>query len=73
MRLTDTSPDDLDLFYISTVFEVCDDGRGNLAISRLLAKKNCTFFAIYYVFMYGVYALRAAAPIVRVACGCPDS
>jgi hypothetical protein len=32
-----TSPDELDLFNVSTVFEVCDDGRGNLAISKLLA------------------------------------
>jgi hypothetical protein len=32
-----TSPDDLDLFNLSTVFEVCDDGQGNLAISKLLA------------------------------------
>jgi hypothetical protein len=32
-----TSPDDLDLFNLSTVFEVGDDGRGNLAISKLLA------------------------------------
>jgi hypothetical protein len=39
---TFTSPDDLDLFNLFTVFEVCDDwmiddGRGNLAISKLLA------------------------------------
>jgi hypothetical protein len=34
---TCTSPDDLDLFNLSTVFEVCDDGRGNLAISKLVA------------------------------------
>jgi hypothetical protein len=34
---TFTSPDDLGLFNLSTVFEVCDDGRGNLAISKLLA------------------------------------
>jgi hypothetical protein len=34
---TFTNPDDLDLFNLSTVFEVCDDGRGNLAISKLLA------------------------------------
>jgi hypothetical protein len=32
-----TSPDDLDLFNLSTVFEVCDDGQGNLAITKLLA------------------------------------
>jgi hypothetical protein len=31
-----TSPDDLDLFNLSTVFEVCDDGREKLAISKLL-------------------------------------
>jgi hypothetical protein len=41
------SPDNLDLFHISTVFEVCDAGQGNLAISKLLALKKCTFFAIY--------------------------
>jgi hypothetical protein len=34
---TFTSPDYLDLFNLSTVFEVCVDGRGNLAISKLLA------------------------------------
>ncbi len=28
---------------------MCDVGQGNLAISKLLAKKNCTFFAIYIV------------------------
>ncbi len=33
---TFTSPDDLDLFNLSTVFEVCDDGQENLAISKLL-------------------------------------
>ncbi len=37
---TFTSPDDLDLFNLSTVFEVCDVGRGSLAISKLLALKN---------------------------------
>jgi hypothetical protein len=31
------SPDDLDLFNLSTVFELCDVGQGNLAISNLLA------------------------------------
>jgi hypothetical protein len=30
----------LDLFNLSTVFEVSDVGRGNLAISKLLALKN---------------------------------
>jgi hypothetical protein len=37
---TFTSPDDLDLFNLSTVFEVCGDGQGNLAISKLLALKK---------------------------------
>jgi hypothetical protein len=32
-----TSPNDLDLFNLSTVFEVSDDSQGNLAISKLLA------------------------------------
>jgi hypothetical protein len=31
---TFTNPDDLDLFNLSTVFEVCDVGRENLAISN---------------------------------------
>jgi hypothetical protein len=44
---TFTRPDNLSLFNLSTVFEVCDVGRGNLAISKLLAKNNFTFFAIY--------------------------
>jgi hypothetical protein len=35
-----TSPVDLDLFNLSTVFEECDVGQGNLAISKLLALKN---------------------------------
>ncbi len=42
-----TSPDDLDLFNLSTVFEVCDVGRGNLAISKLLALKNFGPFLQY--------------------------
>ncbi len=37
---TFTSPEDLDLFNLSTVFEVCDVGRGNLAISKLVALKK---------------------------------
>jgi hypothetical protein len=41
---TFTSPDDLDLFNLSTVFEVCDDGQGNLAISKLLALKKIYLF-----------------------------
>jgi hypothetical protein len=45
---TFTSPDNLDLFNLSTVFEVCDDGRGNLAISKLLALKKCTFLQSTY-------------------------
>jgi hypothetical protein len=34
---TFTSPDDLDLFNLSIVFEVYDVGQGNLTISKLLA------------------------------------
>jgi hypothetical protein len=41
---TFTSPDNLDLFNLSTVFDVCDVGRGNLAIIKLLAKKKMSFF-----------------------------
>ncbi len=41
-----TNQDDLDLFNLSTVFEVCDDDQGNLLISKLLALKKCAFFAI---------------------------
>jgi hypothetical protein len=44
---TFTGPDSLDLFNLSTVFDVCDVGRGNLAIIKLLALKKSTFFAIY--------------------------
>jgi hypothetical protein len=44
---TFTSPDNLDLFNLSTVFEVCDDGQGNLAISKLLAE-NVTFLQSTY-------------------------
>jgi hypothetical protein len=32
-----TRPDSLDLFNLSTVFEVSDVGQGNLAIGKLLA------------------------------------
>jgi hypothetical protein len=39
-----TSPYNLDLFNLCTVFEVCDDGRGNLAISKLLALKKMYLF-----------------------------
>jgi hypothetical protein len=39
-RKTFTSPDDLDLFNLSTVFEVYDNGRGNLVISKLLTLKK---------------------------------
>jgi hypothetical protein len=41
---TFTRPDDLELFDLSKIFEVCDVGQGNLVISKLLAKNNCTFF-----------------------------
>jgi hypothetical protein len=37
---TFTSPVNLDLFNLSTVFEVCDVGQGHLAISKLLALIN---------------------------------
>jgi hypothetical protein len=37
---TFTSPVDLELFNLSTLFEVSDVGRGNLAISKLLALNN---------------------------------
>jgi hypothetical protein len=39
-----TSPVNLDLFNLSTVFEVCDVGQGNLAISKLLALKILDHF-----------------------------
>jgi hypothetical protein len=48
---TFTSPVDLDLFYLSTVFEVSDVGQGNLAISKLLALKNCGFFFAIYILL----------------------
>jgi hypothetical protein len=49
---TFASPVDLDLFNLSTVFEVCDVGRGNLAISKLLALKNFgPFFLSKYYWM----------------------
>jgi hypothetical protein len=41
---TFTSPDNLDLFNLSTVFEVFDVGQGNLAISELLALKILDHF-----------------------------
>ncbi len=51
-----TSPVNLDLFNLSRVFEVCDVGRGNLAISTLLAlKKNWTIFAIYILLDESLY------------------
>jgi hypothetical protein len=34
---TFTSPDDLDLFDLSTAFGVCDVGQVNIVISKLLA------------------------------------
>jgi hypothetical protein len=45
-----TSPVYLDLFNLSTVFEVCDVGQGNLAISKLLDLKNVGIFlqSTYY-------------------------
>ncbi len=41
---TFTSPDGLDLFNLSTVFDVCDVGLGNLAIIKLLAFKKMYLF-----------------------------
>jgi hypothetical protein len=38
------SPDDLDLFNLSTVFEVYDVGQGNLGISKQLALKKVYLF-----------------------------
>jgi hypothetical protein len=53
---TFTSPVDLDLFNLSTVFEVSDVGQGNLAISKLLALKNLgPFFAIYILLDESLY------------------
>jgi hypothetical protein len=38
------SPDNFELLYLSTVFEVCDVVRGNLAISKMLALKILDHF-----------------------------
>jgi hypothetical protein len=57
-----TSPDNLDLFNLSIVFEVCDDGRGNLAISKLFAEKNCTFLQSTYSEMTRSTILGGGAP-----------
>jgi hypothetical protein len=45
-----TSPDDLDIFNLSTVFEVCDVGRKNLPMSQLFALKKAKPFlqSTYY-------------------------
>ncbi len=49
---TFASPVNLDLFNLSTVFEVCDVGRGHLAISKLLAfKKIGPFLRSTYYWM----------------------
>jgi hypothetical protein len=47
---TFTSPDNLDLFNLSIVFEVCDIGQGNIAISNLFARKKIVPFlrSTYY-------------------------
>ena len=42
-----TSPDNLDLLNLSTVFEVSDVGQVNLGISKLSAYKIKYFFGIY--------------------------
>jgi hypothetical protein len=54
---TFTSPVDLDLFNLSTVFEVSDVGRGNLAISKLLALKKIVSYlrSTYYEFRGGFF------------------
>ncbi len=59
---TFTSPDNLDLSNLSTVFEVCDDGQGNLAISKLLALKNCTFLQSTYCYIRVPTFLGVGAP-----------
>jgi hypothetical protein len=63
-----TSPDDLDLFNLSLVFEACNVGRGNLAISKLKAKNNCTFFVIYILgndtfYIFGRWCQGKAHPV----------
>ncbi len=63
-----TSPDDLDLFNLSTVFDVCDVGQGNLAIIKLLAKKNCTFFCDLYT--PRCFALRFWVVVLHLAFSC---
>jgi hypothetical protein len=38
-----TSPDNLNFFYQSTLFEVCDIGRGDLVIGKLLEILFCKY------------------------------
>jgi hypothetical protein len=57
-----TSLDDMDLFNLSTVFEVYDDGQGNLAISKLLAEKNVPFLQSTYSIMIGSTFFGGGAP-----------
>jgi hypothetical protein len=53
---TFTSPVNLDLFNLSTVFEVCDVGQRNLAISKLLSFfKNGPFLRIYILLDESLY------------------
>ncbi len=58
-----TSPVDLDLFNLSTVFEACDVGQGILAISKLLAlKKFGPFLQSTYYWMSCSTFLGGGAP-----------
>jgi hypothetical protein len=61
---TFTSPVDLDLFNLSTVFEVSDVGRENLAISKLLALKNLGPFlrSTYYWMSHSTFLHLAPDP-----------
>jgi hypothetical protein len=62
---TFTSPVDLDLFNLSTVFEVSDVGRRNLAISKLLAlKKIGPFLQSTYYWMSRSTFLGGGGPTV---------
>jgi hypothetical protein len=73
---TFTNPDNLDLFNLSTVFEVCDVGRENLVISKLVALKNFGPFlqSTYYwmshsTFLGGGEARRSITGLVLLLVG----
>jgi hypothetical protein len=63
----------LDLFNLSTVFEVCDVGQGNLAISKLLALKSFGPFlqSTYYWMSHSTFwgGVGLWVPVVTVVCG----